>query len=438
MRVLVVNQYAGNKGDRAVLYFVLRELRRYGVVDITVSTHDRSFWPHGAPLGAKLVPWGWNCERPGVPGTMRYRYWWERRRLTKRVLFPLVRRSVIAGRGWGACRFTCNAEFRRALSRADVVISTGGHHITTRFARNAVSEMVYDLMHVHLARKPLVLWSQTIGPLEFTDWRCEQAVKVLLKSAWRIYVRDITSVKVLESIGIDSDRVHSTYESVFGLSDQVVCSYVPPLQRPPTVGVAIYNAEHRPPSEYAKYIKVMAAISDVAARDGMRVLFFPHEMKNASVNDRRTIREVIAAMTYREAAEVLDEDLDPVDHMRRVARCRMFIGHKTHSIVFALTVGTPLLAIAYHPKTVDFMAQYGLADHSVPEEKLTAERLRDVYEKIRERLDDTGWRQWETSLKLGQAVREHFRGMLQSLEEEAGRSLPGTRDGQALSSDGVG
>lgn len=45
MRILLINQYSGNKGDRAVLYAMCRILKSiYRDVEITVSTSDPELW----------------------------------------------------------------------------------------------------------------------------------------------------------------------------------------------------------------------------------------------------------------------------------------------------------------------------------------------------------------------------------------------------------
>jgi polysaccharide pyruvyl transferase WcaK-like protein len=287
--------------------------------------------------------------------------------------------------------------------------------------------MIYDMMHVCLAGKPLVLWSQTVGPLEFSDWKWERAVRCMLRQVARICPRDETSVEVLRDFGVDEDRIKPTYESVIGPNDEVE-SHVPPSHRAPVMGVGIYNAEHRTSEEHCRYVQAIAAIADHAAQDGLRVLFFPHEMQGAGVDDRRTIREIISIMRRSEVAGIVDEDLDPLDHLRRVAECRLFLGHKTHSVVFALTVGTPLLALAYHPKTVDFMRQYGLDEHCIRDEDLTVERAHAVYSRLKENLDATALRQFEKSRELGAVVREDFgrilhkaaAGHLRPFEKSAG------------------
>ena len=72
------------------------------------------------------------------------------------------------------------------------------------------------------------------------------------------------------------------------------------------------------------------------------------------------IRSILEDVRFPQRCTVLDSDLDLAEHFAEVARCRAFVGHKTHSVLIALTVGTPVLALAYHPKTADFMKQYDL------------------------------------------------------------------------------
>ncbi len=70
MKVLVINQCSTNKGDRAVLFFVLRELARNGVDQITVSASNPEYWedkPDFADVAVRVIPWGWdNSRKKGV------------------------------------------------------------------------------------------------------------------------------------------------------------------------------------------------------------------------------------------------------------------------------------------------------------------------------------------------------------------------------------
>jgi polysaccharide pyruvyl transferase WcaK-like protein len=428
MKVLVLNQYAGNKGDRAVCWFVLRELMRNGVSDIIVSTHDRSFWREEGNQGtmsARLVPWGWDAEGWTNARGWRARWWWERQRFTRKVLFPLVRDRVRLGKGLPSLCSLGSPEFVAAVREADLLISTGGHHLTTRFGAECVVAQVYDLMIAHLAKKPLVLWSQTIGPFHFSNKKNEEAVRAVLNGAAQVWIRDITSVDVCRDLGVTNPNLRQTYESVVGLND-LVQDYVAPSDRDPVCGIAVYNAETRDNGDDHRYINAIAEIADRFVDQGLQVKFFPHEMKGAVINDRAFIQRIIKRMRRPHGVQMLDPDLDTPSHLRHVSQCRVFLGHKTHSIVFSLTVGTPLIALSYHPKTRDFMNQYELPQQCIDDKDLTPERVLETYARMRGQLDEIGRHQFETSRRFGESVRRDFRDML-AHQTMCASGCPGSR-----------
>lgn len=423
MKVLVLNQYAGNKGDRAVCHFVVRELERNRTAQITVSTHQRSFWRKN-PFSDRVsfVPWGWNVEPPREPSRFNRRITWEKRRLTRRVFFPLVTNAMLRGGKALPTALVANREFCAAARMADLVLSTGGHHVTTRFGPNAVVEMIYDMMLALLLQKRLVLWSQTIGPLQFTNRRNEQGVRHILDHAHSIYVRDDSSLEVLRSFQVNNPNIRRTFESVLGLNDCIE-AYIPMKDREAAAGITIYNAEARTASGEDKYCTTIAQIADYLIHSGLRVRFFPHEMKGATIDDRACVRKVMERMKRVSEASIVDEDLDAVSHLKEIAKCRLFLGHKTHSVVFALAVGTPVVAISYHPKTVGFMQDYGLLQNCIPEQELSLENFSRILGGLLQNLDLFGEIQFSKSTILGAAVRRDFHQMLEHFER---RNVPTT------------
>jgi len=86
--------------------------------------------------------------------------------------------------------FFSTSDFAKALKQADLVIGTGGHHIQTRFTSEALSSLTYDMALVLLYNKPLILWSQSIGPLNFTDKNNEEFIRTIIDTAQTIYLRE--------------------------------------------------------------------------------------------------------------------------------------------------------------------------------------------------------------------------------------------------------
>jgi polysaccharide pyruvyl transferase WcaK-like protein len=268
-----------------------------------------------------------------------------------------------------------------------------------------------------LANKPLVLWSQTIGPLDFSAKKNQDFVRRIINSAQEIFVRDQNSITSLSKIGTRLDHVRETYDSVIGLNDEIAI-FKPINKRGKIIGISVYSAESRTADAFQKYISAISGFIDFAAESGYRIIFFPMEMKGAVADDRPCINAILNCIRRRDACEVIADDLDTVTHLREVAKCRVFVGHKTHSQIFALTVGTPLIALAYHEKTIDFMAQYDLRDNCVLDSELTVKRLTNVFQSICQKLEETAFHQYDVSRRYGEHVRETFADMLRRIRKD--------------------
>jgi hypothetical protein len=97
MKALVINQCSTNKGDRAVLFFVLRELARNGIDQVTVSASNPEYWEERSDFpetAVRVIPWGWDNSRKkdvGFWGKVIHRIL--KVILMRRINFPLVRNA---------------------------------------------------------------------------------------------------------------------------------------------------------------------------------------------------------------------------------------------------------------------------------------------------------------------------------------------------------
>lgn len=412
--VLVINHYPNNKGDRAVLTFVVRELSRAGVSQIVVSASDPESWrctlsDLASPV--TMTPWGWGADHPKALSYGRRVMRGLKRHYFRRVAYRIVR-SRIARPSGRLARALCNGRFYRAVRAADLIISTGGHHLTTLLTTDGVSNQLCDQAMAALSGTPLVLWSQSIGPFEFQDRRDLEAAKGILTRSAMVYVRDEQSIQLMQRHGVGQANVRGTFDSVVGLND-AIGEYVAPSARGNTVGVAIYSAQERSCSQKANYVDVMVALVLHVNAQGATVRFFPMELKGSISDDRALVAEIVSRCDkVGGQCTVEDRDLDTLTHLKEVSKCRLFVGHKTHSVVFGLTVGTPMLAIAYHRKTRDFMDKYGLSENCIDDSELATDLLLRKVANLQQNLDAVGRMQAETSRVLGAKVRDDFRGML--------------------------
>ena len=417
MRLLIIHHYSTNVGDRAVLYAVLRELARLGVEAVTVSANNPNCFPSlDVPSGivADIVTYGWDTKRtserslPGkvIPGLHN--------RLFPRVAFPLLRAKVLRTPGSSLVPTWCAGRFRRVLRQADAVISTGGHHLTSILAADCVYPQTFDYAMVIRERKPLYLWSQSIGPCSFANPSNQALVQRILQSSSAIYLRDIQSLAHVEAIQGSMRNVHRTFESVFMLADAL-----PGLRAeatPPKIGVAVYAVKRRTRDELAEYVRTMQGVCRLAISRGFRIAFFPMDLDGGDHQILGSIMSDLPSGLF----EVSWEYEGILQRLTRIRACRAFVGHKTHSVVFSLLCGTPVVALAYHPKTEDFMAQFGLSEFCVPESGLTEVRVCDALGRLLHVLDKVSEQQRAVAASLGAKVRCDFEGMFSQITSVCG------------------
>jgi polysaccharide pyruvyl transferase WcaK-like protein len=411
--ILIINQFSSNKGDRAVLYSILRLLDSYKNFSITVSTSNPADWKDKySKRKIRFVPWGWDYHINSHNKVLKLKFFILRR--FQRYTYPLIRLALKTRLPASLIKTFINSEFFDALVNSDLVISTGGHHITTLLAKNAISSQLFDLACCIIMNKKTILWSQTIGPLDFTNRRNEVFVRSLLMRIESAYLRDKSSSEFLLKMGVREDHFFSTCETVLSISD-LNSSNKPFYERDNVTGISIYSTKNRTKEELHHYIKTISRFADhCVEKYSCSVLFIPMELKNSGPDDRGLIAQIINNTNHKAECSIADEDLSTEDHFKLVQNCRYFIGHKTHSVIFALATATPLVALAYHPKTSEFMEQYDLKRFSIPDEELSPELLINTFDKLTKEAEVLSEQIFEKSKSISQKISRDFNQMIRS------------------------
>jgi polysaccharide pyruvyl transferase WcaK-like protein len=220
-------------------------------------------------------------------------------------------------------------------------------------------------------------------------------------------VRDKYSLVELEKLGITIENVRFTYESVFGFGGKL--GYISkPSDRLPIVGISVYSVQVRSVKEHNRYINALREVIDHITSAGYRVKFFPMQLRDEPGDDMPCIQAILKSVQQPGQCSVYDGTVSMFDHIKEVAKCRFFIGHKTHSVIIALVTGTPVLAIAYHPKTTEFMKQISILTNCIDDSLLEGELLIEMFNRIELEIDSIGEKQLEGSVKFGEIVRRDF------------------------------
>ena len=408
-RVLLIHQYAGNKGDRAVAFAMCKLMKEVEQdISITISTSSPALWKNESYYeqnDIKFITNGWEFSS----ATPKW-YWRILNRFSKYSFTILRSLYLILGKNHLSYLFI-SPEFRRAVNMSDIVISVGGHHFTTLLSRDLVSSINYDAMAVLSLGKSLVCFSQSFGPFQFHNPQNERLTRKILHHCRLLLPREQEAVHELWSLGIPKSIIKNTFESVITLCS-IIDPYVLPSERGKRIGIAIYATKNRKEDERLYYVDTMAVICNILHKRGFCTCFFPMEIKGTEPDDRGIIREIVDRVQNPKFCFVYDTDMTTEQHICEVAKCQIFIGHKTHSTIFAMLTGTPLVGISYHVKTMAFMRQFDIEQYCIEESNLSEKTFIEIYDKLSKEIDSVGMKLFSKAREMSEVIKNDIQLVL--------------------------
>lgn len=163
---------------------------------------------------------------------------------------------------------------------------------------------------------------------------------------------------------------------------------------------------------HAKYVQSFVNACNHINSLGYDVRFFPMELKGTGPDDRILIKEIMDNVDNPDMCMVYDEDMTTADHIREVAICRIFIGHKTHSTIFSMATGTPLVGIAYHVKTMEFMHQFGCEEYCIDDSNLTSDSLIATFDSLSKKVDAVGNQLFARAKEMSDVIKGNMKTIL--------------------------
>lgn len=255
----------------------------------------------------------------------------------------------------------------RAIDAADLVITIPGGFLLAPALTD--DWWLFHLPTLELARalgKPLILSPCSLGP--FAGFHREVARR-LLTGCERLYVREEWSRDYVLGLGVSADRVTYCPDLAFMFGDgdietvaPIEISGVDSGDDRPLLGISVkwhsFPGSDDPKARRRLYMKALADTADsIVEHHGARVVIVPQTLE-----DLKAGRELYREISNRGDVVLLEDDLSPADLRRVYARCRILIGTRMHANILAMGAGTPVVAIAYQPKTAGIMAVMGLDD----------------------------------------------------------------------------
>lgn len=380
--ILIVQNYNMNKGDTSVV-FAMKDslLGKYSDIDIQLT----SFHPQKAESEYELESSEWLIDyrrikqaggRVGKLLAALREFLWLFYSLIWLLLYRLGVGSI------GMIPANKKATIRMYLN-ADVVVLPGGHFFTTLNRLPVVFSHYFALWYAHALNKKTMIYAQTIGPFEGT-------FSTLCRWMARKAIRFCTAVTVREEDSLRHDigsKMVLTAESVFLLDRkpktgvEKIKHYHQPGRK--LVGVTIHHIYYAQFYTKDQYIKLMSSVLSEIVDLGCEILFIPMESyRSGDPGDRPMIAAIREAMDREAHSHVVDGDLTSSETEEVISGVDIFVGTKTHSIVYGLKNGIPTIAIAYQEKSNQFMKAFGVLENSINLSDMDREGFMKIFESV--------------------------------------------------------
>lgn len=398
-KILIACQCATNKGDRAIAEYLISELSKYPSAQLTLSTTEPELWGSLSDRSVKVIGTGYKRLRSFSKISFINKIVREIEFLFYR--FVCFNELIYNINKCFFCKIV-SSTFIKNINESDLVIVTGGHHITSIRNKNALFAITYDIALISRFSSRYVLWSQTIGPLDFTNLRIKNFFRGILVGAESIYLRDQNSFACIHRLYGDISNLIKSYDSVFGYGGEKYNNY---SLRKKQVGISIFNG-------LLKAKKVNGYLVDLLKHclsQGYDVEFFRMEYEQKELDD---INRMIEVLPNKERIRVFDFNSTAEEHMNELATCQCFIGYKTHSVIMSLTTATPLLGICYHIKTKDFMKDYGLENYAAIDTEIEEQDLPRLFDTIIKNAKSIHDIEYAKSLEISKTITDDFHNMI--------------------------
>jgi len=284
-------------------------------------------------------------------------------------------------------------EFRDADA---VVFVPGGYFIAPSSDHTYWLRHAFCLVLARVNRKPIALSACSIGPFFGTANRW--IAKKVLNWADVIVLREERSLEAVRQLGVNQAKLHLAADAAFTLPQcdqarraQLAATYCN-TGRKLYVGVSVrdydFPQSKDPAAARKRYLDAVAELVAYVVREYSASVLFMPQCIMPELNDIAAAEQVAERVGETKDVVVLREDYSPEELKTLYGLMDVFVGVRMHANIFALGAGTPVLAIAYEPKTRGIMQMLDLERFVVNIDEVSADILKEKFDRLLEQQDE--------------------------------------------------
>lgn len=362
MKIVITDYYSGsNRGDAAILEGVIESIRKQvDDAEYRVITENKQ--------AAQLIN-GIDAYEQQISPQQWKKYWKS-----------------------GNSTDVLDTRQRQLYQDADLIVSTGGHHLTDTYFP-AKMGMLLELYYCSRMSAPVVLFSQTIGPLQREPYR--SLTRLILNRINLVTVRDEKSHDVLKKLNLSNTQTYFTADAAFAMPHE------PPRELPITLrggeAVPIVNETKAPvvtisvrqvgefysKKKQREYIHSISELADyLIDKQNAKVVFISTCTSIAGYEkDDRLIAHKVVDRINRSNVSILHGEYSPYELVDIYAQADLHVGTRMHSCILAAKAGTPIVGIEYQFKVAELLNQFGMQEYGIDVSNISPQPLIDIVNK---------------------------------------------------------
>jgi colanic acid/amylovoran biosynthesis protein WcaK/AmsJ len=285
---------------------------------------------------------------------------------------------------------------------AHTIVVKGGGFIHSYGRATDFYTMYFSLYHVLLGirfKKNILIFPNSIGPIK--GYFTRKLVNYIFSKCKLITVREKVSQEYLkDSFALQTelfpDLGFYLQPKPIDYADYYHQRNIP-LGGKKLVGITLrpyrFPNSRDPEQRYREYISEIIDFVKIATANGYHIVFFAHTLGPSShEDDRLAIADVMKSLPQEMTPDysyVEDFELDCKDIMGLYSHLDFMVGTRFHSVIFALNVNVPCVAIAYGGnKSFGIMTDMQLAEYVYPIEKFKGAKLYELLENATSGTED--------------------------------------------------
>ena len=274
----------------------------------------------------------------------------------------------------------------------------------------------------NLYKKPFMIYSVGVGPLLTEEGK--RWTRLAFELADAATVRDPESKALLASLGVPAKQVRINPDPGLSLAPKakeaaaIFEAVGVSLRERPILGVCLRNWTEGESSATWKQ-ELASALDQFLEKHNVQMVFIPFQVVEHELeNDHAVALELIAMMNFKDRVHAISKTYSPEVTAGLISHCRMIVGMRLHSLIFAASAGVPAMALAYDPKVHNFMKSLGVSEFVLDLQTMDSNQLSTTLNSV-----------WKQRIKIHTALTERVMEIRQLVQKNTILAL-GLLDGK--------